>query len=360
MSFINTLISKVNKASSAIKTTKGIQSKLTDLLGQASSTVDELKEQGAIAERNLEKRRNSLKKNLEAANSAKKTAKDSAQTTFVELQYPLLEGLDNYIVFRTRPRKSRNGPGGRNLLSNESVEIALYVPDGLTSTANVSYKAEGFGGASRGAIATMNADGFMETLSTGAEEIMNVAGTALNKMINAASGDLVNFVQGQAANPMQEQMLDGVQFRSFTFEYDFWPKSPDEADMVNQIIYSFRTAMLPDTFGASDESKAESFFNYPNVFDVELEGPVSQTVDGFLPMMCTKCDVDHFGGGKFATFYDGQSVHTKMSLEFLEIKILTQETYNQLSASKSRPSFANDIGGGSESINPALNNNPEG
>ena len=44
-------------------------------------------------------------------------------------------------------------------------------------------------------------------------------------MINAATGDVVNFVQGQAVNPMQEQMLDGVGFRSFNFEYQFWPKN---------------------------------------------------------------------------------------------------------------------------------------
>ena len=37
--------------------------------------------------------------------------------------------------------------------------------------------------------------------------------------------------------------------RTFDFEYEFWPRSEEEAIMVNHIIYTFRTCMLPDTFG---------------------------------------------------------------------------------------------------------------
>lgn len=361
MSFVNKLISKVNKAQSAINTAKGIKSKITNLNGQGGSFIDLLKEQSAEAERVLEQRRSSLQKNLGATNSSKKAAKEIATSSTFELQYPLNDDLENFIVFRTRPRKVRNSGNGQNLLSNESVEIALYVPDGLQSTANVAYKAEGVGSFKRGVLATADAEGFMGTLSQAGSEIANVAGEVVNKMINAATGDVVNFVQGQAVNPMQEQMLDGVQFRSFSFEYDFYPKSPDEAQIVNQIIYYFRTAMLPDTFGAADESKAESFFNYPNIFDVELEGPIEDTVDGFLPMMCTQCDVQHFGGTKFVTFNDGQPVHTKMTLGFVEIKILSQETYQQIAAGKKNSKFANsDIGAGQSSILDTRNPRPGG
>lgn len=363
MAFVNKLISTVNQASSAVKTAKGIKSKLTKLNGQSTSFVDELREQAAEAERVLEQRRTSLEKNLSATNNSTKKAKEIAQTSVFELQYPLNDDYENFIVFRTRPRKNRatnEGSGnGRNLLSNESVEIALYVPDTLTSTAAVGYKAEGVGAFVRGAVATADAEGFMGTMSQLGSEISNVVGGMVNKAINAVTGDAQNFISGQAVNPMQEQMLDGVNFRSFSFEYDFWPKSPDEAKVVNQIIYYFRTAMLPDTFGSSENSKAESFFNYPNVFDVELEGPVSETIDGFLPMVCTQCDVQHFGGGTpNTTFYDGNPVHTTMTLQFLEIKILSQESYQQIAAGKKNSKFANsDIGAGQESL---LDNNTGG
>lgn len=154
------------------------------------------------------------------------------------------------------------------------------------------------------------------------------------------SGDAMFFLQGKAVNPQQEQMLEGVDFRSFTFNYTFWPKSEAEAAMVNQIIYWFRTAMLPDTYppiGAGGQSEGEAagggeaFFNYPNIFDVEYFGPIKEKVDGFLPMVCTSVAVDHTNGKKFATFKDGQPVSSSMTLNFLEIKILTQESYQEIS-----------------------------
>lgn len=361
MGFVDSFLNTVNKASSALESTKGIKSKISGLVDDSASYVDQLKEQAAQAERTLEQRRTSLEKNISASNSSKKVAKDTASSSYIELQYPLQDGLENFLVFRTRPRKNRNsGEGannGANLLSTESVEIALYVPDQLTSTANVGYKAEGVGSGARGILSVMNAadfssvDSSIDTFKQAGSEISNVVQTKLNELVNAATGDVVNFVQGQAINPMQEQMLDGVGFRSFNFEYEFWPKTPDEATMVQQIIYYFRAAMLPDTFGASKDSEAETFFNYPNIFDVEFEGPIKNTVDGFLPMVCTQCDVDHFGGTKFATFYDGQPIHTKVTLAFTEIKILSQESYHKISASKNFTQFANsDIGSGSVSI----------
>ena len=47
--------------------------------------------------------------------------------------------------------------------------------------------------------------------------------------------------------------------------------------------------------------------------------------------MLTKCDVNHTGGLKFSTFRDGQPIKTQISLEFTELKILSQENYQQIS-----------------------------
>ena len=80
---------------------------------------------------------------------------------------------------------------------------------------------------------------------------------------------MLNF-NGRATNPMEEQMLEGIGFRSFSFQYEFYPRSEEEADMVQQIMYYFRTAMLPDTYGSSEVTENENFFNYPNVFDVSF------------------------------------------------------------------------------------------
>ena len=249
-------------------------------------------------------------------------------------------------MFTTRERQQREGENARSIFADKNVEIMLYVPDGHTSSNTVSYKNEGVGVAARGVMQTLNADRG-DMMSQGFDALSSMIQSAMQSMLNGATGGLVNFSQGQAVNPMEEQMLDGVPMRSFDFEYVFWPKSVEEAEIVNRIIYSFRTAMLPDTFGSDQDSSIENYFNYPNIFDVEWEGPIGDVVEGFLPMMCTKCDVDHFNGGKVAVFTGGQPISTKMSLSFIEIKALTQESYQQISP------LGKNIGGGTPSLKEA-------
>jgi hypothetical protein len=344
MGTINKILGKINKAKSAINSLKGISSKLKSL--GYTSQVDKLGEQAEKARNTLKERRGRLEASLDASGISKSLYKSTPTEGDIEYIYPIHDKLDNYLVFTTRERQQREGENARSIFADKNVEIMLYVPDGHTSSNTVSYKNEGVGVAARGVMQTLNADRG-DMMSQGFDALSSMIQSAMQSMLNGATGGLVNFSQGQAVNPMEEQMLDGVPMRSFDFEYIFWPKSAQEAEVVNRIIYSFRTAMLPDTFGSDEDSSIENYFNYPNIFDVEWEGPIGDVVEGFLPMMCTKCDVDHFNGGKVAVFTGGQPISTKMSLSFIEIKALTQETYQQISP------LGQDIGGGTPSLKEA-------
>jgi hypothetical protein len=223
----------------------------------------------------------------------------------------------------------------------------LYIPDALISQASVGYRNEGINTFQR------TIDGLLENMELSGD----FAGQALEgakKMgtkfvqnaMNTMQGGLRNLKRGRASNPLQEQMLDGVPFRSWDFTFDFWPKSQEEAALVNGIIYAFRTSMLPDTYSESfdvigkdagmkevlkDADLNASYFNYPNVFDISFEGPIGSKIDGFLPAVCTNAQVDYTGGQKFSTFADGQPVHIQLTLNFLEIKTLTLGNYESIS-----------------------------
>ena len=110
-------------------------------------------------------------------------------------------------------------------------------------------------------------------------------------------------------------------------------------------IACWASSSFPPTFGSSrlvmkdgklkKEQKLnddENYYNHPNIFDVAWEGPIKQHVDGFLPMVCKKCDVKHFNNGNTTTFANGAPVSVSMSLGFQEIKQLTQESYQEISA----------------------------
>ena len=138
MASINKLLDKVNQATSAVKSLKGIKSKLEGKSYKGTYDKDMLASEKAKAEKLLDDRRSSLQANLDASNQARQSARKVPLTKTRDLQYPL-EALDSYIIFTTRPRKKREGDNAKNLLSSENVAIALYAPESIDQGADVSW-----------------------------------------------------------------------------------------------------------------------------------------------------------------------------------------------------------------------------
>jgi len=355
MGAISKILSKINKAKSAINSLKGIGAKLESL--NYTSQVDKLGEQAEYAQQLLKDRRLSLEKSMDAANVRKSLGKKNPTAPTKELIYPVNDALENYIVFTTRPRKTRStqrttdnsgkaiaeGKRGEpvkdtNLFGpSQVIEIQLYIPDGITSDTTVGYSSQNIGPSARRldeGIQAVSSAWQSGKISSAVEKGTEIGGAVIGdlvvKSLNAMTGGIANIKEGKAVNPMKEQLLTGTDFRTFDFNYEFWPKNEAEANMVNQIIYTFRTAMLPDTYGF-DGADVQNWLNMPNIFDVEFEGPIAGKVDGFLPMVCTGCSVDHFNGQKVTTFANGQPVSSSMKLTFSEIKVLSQESYQGIS-----------------------------
>lgn len=335
---INKILSKVNQAKSAISSAKGIKSKLSQLNYNSVINSNELEAQAEIAKQTLEKRKTSLQKSLDANNTAKNKAKRSPEENYIELQYPLGDLHSNYIVFRSRARINRqrresdgmvmDADNNRKSLMNDAesqVEIALHIPLTLEQEASVKYQGKDVGSLARGA--AQGGTGFITGMVQGLSQ-------AASKLLNSMTGNAMFIMQGKAVNPMQEMALEGVDFRSLSFSYTMSPSSQEEADEINNIIYHFKTAMLPDTYPAlgAGSSDAEGFFNYPNTWKAELEGPIAERVDGYLPMVLESCKVTYEGDSSSMTFYEkGQPMSVKMDLGFKELKILTQESYQEIS-----------------------------
>ena len=347
---INKLLNKVNQASQAIKSVKGIKSKIESIGYKGGVNTEEVDQLQSITEENRKKladRANTLQSQLSSVNSGRKKVKKPPITTHVDLQYPIEAEGDNFLLFNMRPRKARDGGGdkGGNYFSEETRTVALYLVD-YDSNVAVSYSGdEGISNFHRGRDTTRNtAVDFKGSKVEGViNEVKGVVGELGNKIMNGMSGGVRNLRQGMAANPMLEQMLEGVSFRELSFEFDFWPKSEKEAREVMEIIKTFKLAALPDTFASFEStSPNENFFNYPNVFDITVEGPIADNVEGFLPSVCTAVDVQTFGGDPKGIIAGGTDeggdpfelgvthypAHTTMNLTFAEIRLITQETYD--------------------------------
>lgn len=340
MAYIDKLIGKFNKAQSAVNSLKGVAAKLQSI--DYNTALDALGEQRAEILEEIKERRASLEKSLDAKNRIKGSiTKRAPEGTPTELVYPLHDDLANYMVFDIRGRRNQADKEGDTVGANS---VALYVPDAVVSSANVEYQTKGISPMNRAFadLAKSFKSGEGDLLEKGKAAGSQLAGAAVTSMLDGLSGGLTNLAAGQAVNPLEEQTLSGIPFRSWSLSFDFMPRSQEEAQLVNEIIYTFRVSMLPDTFGgslsqafgkdANNTEVAPNFFNYPNIFDIYFDGPIAGKIDGFLPAVLTSCEVDHTGGAKFSTYYDGSPVKTSMTLEFAEIRILTQQNYKAIAA----------------------------
>ena len=394
MSAIDKILNKFNKAKSAINSLKGIQSKIQSI--NYTSAIDALGEQANEARNQLTQRGERLEAALTAKQAGFSYASKLPAQREQQMVYPYHDPLLNYIVFNIRPRNNKGiggdidgqargeqsiGGGGDNHPVFKERSIALYVPDTLISQANVQYRQEGM---------KSMAKAIADVFENGMENVGGNANTVLTEMafkgLQGLTGGLAGLKAGIAVNPKNEQILDGIPFRSWDFTFDFYPKSKEEALMIRRIIYGFRSSMLPDTgslkfnrsfdithnsdtedyydeatglthkpgvgahvvdgkgrgkdhpkFNSSmfeiDSSGIQNMFLYPNIFDIEFVGPLAKNIDGFLPAVCTNAQVDYSGGQKFSTHEDGMPTKIQLTLNFLEIKIMTLNNYDYIAAS---------------------------
>ena len=384
MAKIDKLLDKFNKVKSAVNSLKGISSKIQGI--NYTSAIDSLGDDAEFARSLLVSRQKSLKQSLKTAR-AKNHVKQTPETMGNMLIYPKSETLANYITFDIAPRQYRDNSTsvqkagtfsagvskikGREgeILTTEQIDksnaedwdyedrpydsvysrrsISLYIPDTVISQASVGYRAENISGTMRELAKVFGSVGSGDFFKQSGESIGKIADKFILETINKMSGGLTNLRAGRAVNPMQEQLLDSVPFRSWDFTFDFYPKSKREALEVREIIRVFRESMLPDTYSESkffnrdnaseisgpQKADTASYFNYPNIFQIYFSGPIANKIDGFLPAVCTNAQVDYTGGQKFSTFYDGMPSHIQLTLNFAEIKVMTLGNYDMIKAS---------------------------
>jgi hypothetical protein len=343
MAYIDKLLNKFNKIQNSINSLKGISAKIQSL--NYNTEIDKLGDLKAKAIKDLTDRNEALRDLNSKSGNLNKDGylKKLPTTSRPELVYPFHDNLANYLVFDIRDRKV-----GNELPADT---IALYIPDELISSATVS-----FGQAEISPIAKAISgvlDAFGDGTSAGDAAVDGtkaVVGSISNKIKNFLTGGISNIKAGIAINPQKETTLQPLEFRTFSFNYEFNPRSEEEAFQIRKIIHTFRMAMLPDGLtsgdleeqridtpagtdaGDNDRERNELFFSFPNVFDIYFDGPVGTKIDGFLPAVCTSAEVNYSGGQKFATHYDGQPVKINLSLSFQEIRVMTRRNYKAVSS----------------------------
>lgn len=200
-----------------------------------------------------------------------------------------------------------------------SSAIVLYVPNNLRTSYSVNWTEEDFQKEEMYAEMALEAS----KLATGQESNLlktTVGGIAARKLNG------MDYVQRATkttpGNAKAEQLFKGVNFRDFTFDYQFSPKSEREAANVLNIIRMFSHHMLPEF-----KDQANFLYIYPSEFDIKYYhgSKENEHLEKHMTCVLTNVIVDYTPNGQFSTFDNGMPQQINMTLQFRELSVATKE-----------------------------------
>ena len=157
-----------------------------------------------------------------------------------------------------------------------------------------------------------------------------VTGKAFDNMgTNISANSALGRATGMTLNSNLELLFDSVNLRTFPFNINFSPRTPEEAMTVKHIIRAFKSSMAAKK-GTSDVGQGGIFLRAPDVFQLKYlhRGKEHPFLNSFKHMALTGMTVNYTGAGTFATYEDGTPVNMKMSLTFKELNPIYHEDYD--------------------------------
>lgn len=200
--------------------------------------------------------------------------------------------------------------------------IALHIPNQLSIRYGVQWSeddtfalaAAGAGGAEL-AKAVQSKDA--KNLSEPAKAI--ISNLALSKGPNAGA---LSAATGLAANPRKEQVFKGVDFRTFQFDYQFFPRDEQEANNVLRIIEEFKYHMHPEF-----KDNNNFLYIYPSEFDITYYQGGGENLNLHRHTSCvlTEMNVNYTPNGTFTSFPNGMPTQINVTMNFRELALLTKD-----------------------------------
>lgn len=146
-----------------------------------------------------------------------------------------------------------------------------------------------------------------------------VANLGLTSGPNAGA---VSAATGLAANPRKEQVFKGVDFRTFQFEYQFFPRDAKEAQNVMSIIKAFKLHMHPEF---KDSNKF--LYIYPSEFDISYytNGRENMNLHRHTSCVLTELNVNYTPNATFTTFENGMPTQINVTMSFRELSLMDKD-----------------------------------
>jgi len=233
--------------------------------------------------------------------------------------------------------------------------IALYMPDTLLYSHQQSYDQLSLGtelggqalAAGKSALEAYeqggSADALASVLKTGGEAATQLGIQGVAKTLGSGqTGQAILASTGRVINPMLEMVYKSPAFRTFQFDFTFYPRDEREALEVQSILERFRFHQAPELLAGS-----EGFLVPPSEFDIRFYygGNLNPNIPGVTTCVLTSIDINYAPNG-FAAYEvpgengpqlgrTGMPVAIQLTLQFQEVTYLTKKDFNLDSATTS-------------------------
>lgn len=200
--------------------------------------------------------------------------------------------------------------------------ISIYTPKSISVAHKANYAQEDISG-----LGTLS-----QAITDNQEGMMGGIGGVARKLFGGAAqfggtGGALQSATGSAVNQSQAEILfQGLDYRTFNFEFSFMPSNVKEAQTVHDIINLFTYYMLPDR-----KQNTALSYEIPAEFNLKYmyRGKENKYIHPALTLVLENVEIT-YGGEKFATFrgneFGAQPVKTDVSLTFREIEVADRST----------------------------------
>lgn len=251
-----------------------------------------------------------------------------------------LRGLKTSIGTGLKPVRQENSVLSKVPTHTQTTAaIALYMPPGVSVNYGMSYSgatatdASGTIAKALGGAAT--ADSKKAQIDSILAGVKGAAGGSLMKALDEVGeslgagepAKLATKAFGIALNPHEEQFFEKPNFRSFSYDFEFWPRNEKEADVVNSIIALFKYHMHPSL----DNAAGGRFFKVPSEFEIHYAylGQENEYLNKISRCVLEDMDIKYGPDEQFSAFRPNikgaPPVSTSMSLKFQETQFLTKQ-----------------------------------
>jgi hypothetical protein len=201
--------------------------------------------------------------------------------------------------------------------------IALHIPNSLQAKYSMAWDAEETAAFQMAAVAGTEVVKAIATIGTKSNVTGAVGAIATNLALSKGpQGAALSSASGLAANPKKEQVFKNVDFRTFSFEYSFFPRNSDESNKIKDIIKMFKLHMHPEYKDSNG-----FLFIYPSEFDIFYynNGKENMNLHRHTSCVLTDMNVNYTPNSMFNAFENGMPTQINISLTFKELSILTKK-----------------------------------